>query len=137
MEPKVLITSSPTDAGISYWDLRTGAEHLRYKSCASPPHSLTSVADHFLTSSQVRDAKSSTSGSILYWLWNKPEIEVRSFLAEAIRPIACNSQGTYIVGGGIFGDIYFWEVANGKLLKKWHAHYMAVSCLAFIDPATF
>ncbi|KAH6824676.1 Transducin/WD40 repeat-like superfamily protein [Perilla frutescens var. hirtella] len=133
MEPEVLIASSPTDAGISCWDLRTGAEHLHYKSCASPPHGLASVAGRFLASSQVRDAKSSTSGSILYWSWNKPQIEVRSFPAEAIRPIACNSQGTYIAGGGISGDIYFWEVATGKLLKKWHAHYRAVTCLAFND----
>ncbi|KAH6758948.1 hypothetical protein C2S51_019183 [Perilla frutescens var. frutescens] len=109
MEPEVVIASSPTDAGISCWDLHTGAEHLRYKSCASPPHGLASVAGHFLAFSQVRDAKSSTSGSILYWSWNKPQIEVRSFPAEAIRPIACNSQGTYITGGGISGDIYFWE----------------------------
>lgn len=58
---------------------------------------------------------------------------MRSFPAEAIRPIACNSQGTYIAGGGISGDIYFWEVATGKLLKKWHAHYRAVSCLVFND----
>ncbi|KAH6778247.1 Transducin/WD40 repeat-like superfamily protein [Perilla frutescens var. frutescens] len=117
MEPEVLIASSPTDADISCWDLRTGAEHLRYKSCAFPPHGPASVADRFLASSQ-------------------PQIEVRSFPAEAIRPIACNSQGTNIVRRGISGDIYFWEVATGKLLKKWHAHYTAVTylaCLAFND----
>ncbi|XP_042056724.1 protein ROOT INITIATION DEFECTIVE 3-like [Salvia splendens] len=133
MEPEIIIASSPTDAGVSCWDLRTGAEHLRYRSCASPLHGLTSVAGRFLASSQVRDAKSSTSGSILYWSWNKAQVEVRSFPAEPIRPIACNSQGTYIAGGGISGDIYFWEVATGKLLKKWHAHYRAVTCLAFND----
>ncbi|KAL1546951.1 protein ROOT INITIATION DEFECTIVE 3-like [Salvia divinorum] len=133
MEPEIIIASSPTDAGVSCWDLRTGAEHLRYKSCASPLHGLTSIAGRFLASSQVRDAKSSTSGSILYWSWNKSQVEVRSFPAEPIRPIACNNQGTYIAGGGISGDIYFWEVATGKLLKKWHAHYRAVTCLAFND----
>ncbi|KAH6782218.1 Transducin/WD40 repeat-like superfamily protein [Perilla frutescens var. frutescens] len=55
-----------------------------------------------------------------------------SFPIEAIRPIACNNKGTYIAGGGISGDIYFWEVATGKLLK-WHAYYRAVTCLAFND----
>ncbi|KAL8513870.1 hypothetical protein ACS0TY_013112 [Phlomoides rotata] len=133
MEPEVVIASSPTDAGISCWDLRTGAEHLRYKSCASTPHGLSSIDGRFLASSQVRDAKSSASGSILYWSWNKPQVEVRSFPAEPIKPLACNSQGTYIAGGGVSGDIYFWEVATGKLLKKWHAHYRAVSCLTFND----
>ncbi|KAK6160688.1 hypothetical protein DH2020_004069 [Rehmannia glutinosa] len=128
MEAEVVLASSPTDAGVSCWDLHTGAEHLRYKSCASSPHGLASVAGRFLASSQLRDRKSS-SGSILYWSWNKPQVEVRSFPAEPIKALVSNSQGTYIAGGGVSGDIYFWEVATGKLLKKWHAHYRAVSCL--------
>ncbi|KAK6160695.1 hypothetical protein DH2020_004076 [Rehmannia glutinosa] len=132
MEAEVVLASSPTDAGVSCWDLHTGAEHLRYKSCASSPHGLASVAGRFLASSQLRDRKSS-SGSILYWSWNKPQVEVRSFPAEPIKALVSNSQGTYIAGGGVSGDIYFWEVATGKLLKKWHAHYRAVSCLVFND----
>ncbi|GFP91721.1 protein root initiation defective 3 [Phtheirospermum japonicum] len=130
MEAEVVLASSPTDDGVSCWDLRTGAEHIRHKSCASPPHGLASVAGHFLASSQLRDRKSS-SGSVFYWSWNK--VEVRSFPAEAVKPLVANSQGTYIAGGGVSGDIYFWEVATGKLLKKWHAHYRAVSCLVFND----
>ncbi|PIN16451.1 WD40 repeat protein [Handroanthus impetiginosus] len=133
MEPEVIIASSPTDAGVSCWDLRNGVEHLRYKSCASPSHGLASVAGRFLASSQVRDAKLSSSGSIFYWSWNKPQVEVRSFPAEPIKPLVSNSHGTYIAGGGVSGDIYFWEVATGKLLKKWHAHYRAVTCLVFND----
>ncbi|KAI3465344.1 hypothetical protein Pfo_022007 [Paulownia fortunei] len=75
MEAEVVLASYPTDAGVSCWDLHTGAEHLRYKSCASPRHGLAS--------------------------------------------------GTYIAGGGVSGNISFWE--------KWHAHYGAVSCLVFND----
>ncbi|CAA0814350.1 Protein ROOT INITIATION DEFECTIVE 3 [Striga hermonthica] len=132
MEAEVVLASSPTDNGVSCWDLHTGAEILRHKSCASPPHGLISVAGHFIASSQLRDGKSS-SGSIFYWSWNKPQIEVRSFPAEPIKPLVSNCQGTYIAGGGVSGDVYFWEVATGKLLKKWHAHYRAVSCLVFND----
>ncbi|GER51347.1 transducin/WD40 repeat-like superfamily protein [Striga asiatica] len=132
MEAEAVLASSPTDNGVSCWDLHTGAEILRHKSCASPPHGLVSVAGRFLASSQLRDGKSS-SGSIFYWSWNKPQIEVRSFPAEPIKPLVSNSQGTYIAGGGVSGDVYFWEVATGKLLKKWHAHYRAVSCLVFND----
>lgn len=130
MEDEVVIASSSADAGIGCWDLRSGAEHLRYRSCASPSHGLVSVAGRFLASSQLRDS-SSSSGSILLWSWNKPQVEVKSFPAEAINPLACNSDGTYIVGGGVSGDIYLWEVATGRLLKKWHGHYRAVTCLVF------
>ncbi|RVW40531.1 Protein ROOT initiation defective 3 [Vitis vinifera] len=146
---EVVVASSPVDAGISCWDLQSGAEHLRHRSCASPPHGLVCVADRFFASSQLRDSSSSSSsGSIFYWSWSKvfvsslflpskptpkPQVEVKSFPAEPIKPLAANREGTYIAGGGLSGDIYFWEVASGRLLKKWHAHYRAVTCLVFSD----
>lgn len=58
---------------------------------------------------------------------------MKSFPAEPIIPLIANSDGTYLVGGGVSGYIYLWEVATGKLLKKWHGHYRGVSCLAFCD----
>ncbi|KAK6938671.1 WD40 repeat [Dillenia turbinata] len=127
---EVVIASSSTDAGIGCWELQTGAEQLRYKSCASPSHGLTSVGNRFLASSQIT---SSSSGSILYWSWSKPHVEVRSFPAEPIRPLISNSHGTYLIGGGVSGHIYFWEVTTGRLLQKWHAHYRGVTCLALSD----
>ncbi|PSR99780.1 Protein ROOT INITIATION DEFECTIVE like [Actinidia chinensis var. chinensis] len=133
MDPELVIASSAADAGIGCWDLHSGAEHLRYRSCASPPHGLVCVGRCFLASSQLRPPSSSSSGSVLYWSWNKPQVEVKSFPAEPINPLASNSDGTYIVGGGASGDMYLWEVATGRLLKKWHAHYRAVTCLVFSD----
>ncbi|CAH1427395.1 unnamed protein product [Lactuca virosa] len=106
MEDEVVIASSSIEARIGCWGLRSGAEHLRYRSCASPPHGLVSVVGRFLASSQLRDS-SSSSGSVLFWSWNK--VEVKSFPAEAINPLACNSDGTYIVGGGVSCHIYLWE----------------------------
>ncbi|KAK4348826.1 hypothetical protein RND71_031581 [Anisodus tanguticus] len=129
---ELVIASSATDAGIGCWDLHTGAEHLRYRSCSSPSHGLTCVGGRFLASSQLRESKSSSS-SILYWSWNKPQVEVKSFPAEPINPLVSNSDGTYIAGGGASGDIFLWQVATGKLLKKWHAHYRGVTCLLFND----
>ncbi|GFY86852.1 transducin/WD40 repeat-like superfamily protein [Actinidia rufa] len=61
------------------------------------------------------------------------QVEVKSFPAELINPLTSTSDGTYIVGVGDYGDIYLWEVAMGSLLKKWHAHYRAVTCLVFSD----
>ncbi|KAG2663648.1 hypothetical protein I3760_16G042900 [Carya illinoinensis] len=129
---EVVVASSSVDAGIGSWDLATGAELLRYKSCASPPHGLAYVGQRFLASSQLRDP-SASSGSVLFWSWSKPQVEVKSFPAEPIKPLAANREGTYIVGGGLSGDIYLWEVASGRQLRKWHAHYRAVTCLVFSD----
>ncbi|EXB71793.1 WD repeat-containing protein 18 [Morus notabilis] len=129
---EVVVASSSVDAGIGCWDLQSGAEQLRYKSCASPRHGLVCVGRRFLASSQLRNS-SASSGSVLYWTWSKPQVEVKSFPAEQIKPLAANREGTYIVGGGLSGDIYLWEVASGSLLKNWHAHYRAVTCLVFSD----
>ncbi|KAG1327573.1 protein ROOT INITIATION DEFECTIVE 3 [Cocos nucifera] len=132
---EVVIASSPVDSGIGCWDLRSGAEQLRYRSCASSPHGLLSVARRFLASSQVRDspAAASASAPIFFWSWDKPQVEVRSFPAEPIGPLVSNSEGTYIIGGGLSGTIYLWEMASGKLLNKWRAHYRTVTCLTLSD----
>lgn len=66
----VIASSSIDDAGIGCWDLQSGAEQLRYKSCASPPHGLACIGGRFLASSQLRQP-SSSSGSVHYWSWSK------------------------------------------------------------------
>ncbi|KAJ1435393.1 WD40/YVTN repeat-like-containing domain superfamily [Sesbania bispinosa] len=129
---EVVLASSSVDGGIGCWDLKTGAEQLRYKSCSSPSHGLVSVGAHFLASSQLRDP-SASSGSVFYWSWSKPQVEVKSFPAEPIKPLAANHTGTYLAGGALSGDIYLWEVETGRLLKKWHGHYRAVTCLVFSE----
>lgn len=129
---EVVIASSSNDAGIGCWDLKTGTEQLRYKTCASPPHGLISVGGRFLASSQLRET-SASSGSVLYWSWSKPQPEVKNFPAEPIKPLAADSLGTYIVGGGSSGNVYLWEVATGRLLKKWRAHLRGVTCLVFSE----
>ncbi|KFK34207.1 hypothetical protein AALP_AA5G114800 [Arabis alpina] len=125
-----VIASSSIDSGIGSWDLKTGEKKVLYKTCASPPHGLTAVGEKFLAASQLRNT-SASSGSIFFWSWNKPQVEVRSFPVEPIQALAANNEGTYLVGGGTSGDIYLWEVATGKLLKKWHGHYRSVTCLVF------
>ncbi|KAL8093657.1 hypothetical protein AgCh_035516 [Apium graveolens] len=136
MEDEIVIAASlPTDAGISCFDLHSGAEHLRYRTCASPPHSLISVGGRYLAASQVRDA-AANSGSVFYWSWNKPQVEVKCFPSEPIDTLVCDDDGSFIIGGAISGDIYIWQVATGRLLKKWHAHYRAVSCLVYVDQST-
>ncbi|RXH91691.1 hypothetical protein DVH24_020714 [Malus domestica] len=93
--------------GIGCWDLRTGAEQLRYKLCASPPHGLICVGERFLASSQLCKP-SASSGSVRYWSWSKLQVDVKSFPEEPINPLSANSEGT--------------SVNTGILLKKWHPH---------------
>lgn len=126
-----MLVASPVDAGITGWDLATGAQRVHLRSCASPRHGLTTVGQHFVAASQIQ--KTSAGGALTYWEWNKPQPEIKSFPVEPIGPVACNSDGTYFVGGGSSGRIYLWEVASGRLLRVWSAHYKAVTCLIFFD----
>lgn len=41
----------------------------------------------------------------------QPQVEVKCFPAEPINPLVSNREGTYIVGGGVSGDIYLWQVS--------------------------
>ncbi|XP_057845764.2 protein ROOT INITIATION DEFECTIVE 3, partial [Cryptomeria japonica] len=130
---EVVVVASPVDAGITGWDLATGAERVHLRSCSSSRHGLAAVGLHFVAASQIQKTSTSASGAIFCWAWNKPQAEIRSFPVEPIGPIACNSDGTYIVGGGSSGRIYLWEIGSGRLLRVWPAHYKAVTRLIFSD----
>ncbi|RZC45672.1 hypothetical protein C5167_038619 [Papaver somniferum] len=130
---EVIMASSILDAGISCFDIEIGAEQLRFKSCASTPHGLISLCKRFFVSTQVHEFSSYSSGYILYWLWTKAVTDVKIFPSEPISPLVSNSNDTYIIGGGCSGNIYLWEVAGGRLLKKWNAHYRGVTCLVLSE----
>ncbi|KAK8966380.1 Protein SPA1-RELATED 4 [Platanthera guangdongensis] len=130
---ELVVASSSVDNNIGCWDLHSGIEQLRYRSCASPPHGLLSVSQHFLASSQLRENPSSSTAPIFFWSWDKPQVQVKSFPAEPIGPLVSDSDGSYIIGGGSSGAIYLWEIASGKLLNKWNAHYRSVTCLTLSD----
>ncbi|CAN8254851.1 unnamed protein product [Cochlearia groenlandica] len=117
-----VIASSSIDGGIGRWDLKTGEENLRFKSCATPPSAKNSSPP---LSSVTHPLPLALSSSGLGTRSKKLPCRV------SIKAISANSEGTYIVGGGNSGDIYLWEVSTGKLLKKCHGHYRSVTCLVF------
>ncbi|KAF0908561.1 hypothetical protein E2562_026348 [Oryza meyeriana var. granulata] len=127
---QLVLAASSADAGVAAWDLRTGAEAIRHCTCASRPRALTVVADRFLAAAQV---SAGNSAPIHYYHWDKPQVAVKSFPVEPIRALITDPEGSYLIGGGVSGDIFFWEVASGELLVQWHAHYRAVRCLALYD----
>ncbi|CAN6212211.1 unnamed protein product [Urochloa humidicola] len=131
--PKQLVlTASSADAGVAAWDLRTGAEEIRHRPCASRPHALASVAGRFLAAAQAPPA-GGNSGTVHFYHWDKPQVAVKSFPAEPIRALLADQEGSYLIGGGSNGNLFLWEVASGELLHTWHAHYRAVRCLALYD----
>jgi len=54
----------------------------------------------------------------------QPQVEVKSFPAEPITPLAANHSGTYLVGGGLSGEIYLWEVSFLLLCVIMHQQFV-------------
>ncbi|KAL2613240.1 hypothetical protein R1flu_024932 [Riccia fluitans] len=122
------------DAGVTLWDAASGALLSHLRSCAAPRNALCPVGSQFLAASQsLKSSSSSSGGAIFFWAWNKNQVACKSYPVEPIVPLASTSEGSYLAGGGLSGQIYLWEVPSGKLLRVWAGHYKAVSCLVFSD----
>ncbi|URD73798.1 WD repeat-containing protein 18-like [Musa troglodytarum] len=105
----------PVDAGIGCWDLRSGSEQLRYRSCSSAPHGLLSIAGRFLASSQLRDSPSSASSPIFFWSFPLSRLDRLFPIQKALTSWEEDHPAASTSG-------------SGKLLARWHAHYRSVTC---------
>jgi len=131
---EAVVVSSSTDAGVTVWDLASGALLSHLRSCSSPRNALACVGLHHLAAAQLhKPSSASPGGAVFFWAWHKNQVAFKSYPVEPIAPLACTSDGAYLSGGGASGRIYFWEVASGRLLRVWPAHYKAVSCLVFSE----
>lgn len=41
----------------------------------------------------------------------QPQVEVKCFPSEPINVLVCDNDGSFIIGGGVSGDIYIWQVS--------------------------
>ncbi|XP_021634654.1 protein ROOT INITIATION DEFECTIVE 3 isoform X2 [Manihot esculenta] len=130
-EALVACSDRSMGTGIAIWDIRTGDRLLHIPTCASPPHGLLCLGNQFLVASQVNKHGSVGGGAIFTWPFNKPQSPLRSYPIEAIGPISCTKDGVYLAGGAPSGNVYIWEVANGRLLKTWRAHHKSLKCMTF------
>ncbi|XP_021681000.2 protein ROOT INITIATION DEFECTIVE 3 [Hevea brasiliensis] len=130
-EALVACSDRSMGTGIAIWDIRTGDPLLHIPTCASPPHGLLCLGNQFLVASQVNKHGSVGGGAIFTWPLKKSQSPLRSYPIEAIGPISCTMDGVYLAGGAPSGNVYIWEVANGRLLKTWRAHHKSLKCMAF------
>ncbi|CAK7336679.1 unnamed protein product [Dovyalis caffra] len=130
---EVLVVCSDRNmgTGIAIWDMETGDRIMHIPTCASPLHGLLCLRDQFLVASQVNKHGSVGGGAIFTWSINKPQQPLRSYPLEAIGPLTCTKDGLFLAAGSPSGNAYLWEVADGRLLKTWHAHRKCLKCLIF------
>ena len=63
-------------------------------------------------------------------LWQLPDA------GERAVSLAFSADASLLVSGEKWGDLALWDMATGKLQRKWEAHLSAVSSVAFADDAT-
>ncbi|KAD4889085.1 hypothetical protein E3N88_21158 [Mikania micrantha] len=122
--------------GLTIWDIETGDHLLHIPTCASPFHGITCLRNQYLVASQIQRPGSVAGGVIFTWPFSKPRASLRSYSVESIEPVSSTKDGIYLAGGAASGNIYLWEVIEGKLLKTWHAHNSPLTCLAFSDDSS-
>ncbi|OMO84068.1 hypothetical protein CCACVL1_11024 [Corchorus capsularis] len=136
-EALVVCSDRSTGVGITVRDLETGEQLLHIPTCAAAPNGLLCLRNHFLAASQSNRHGSFGGGAIFIWPLNKPQSPLRSYTMEAIGPLSCTNDGIYIAGGAPSGNLYLWEVANGRLLRTWRPHHKSFKCMVFSHDGSF
>lgn len=54
------------------------------------------------------------------------QLQERSFVAERLTALAASPDGCVCAGGGVSGALYAWDIASGRLLRTWPAHYQVL-----------
>ncbi|GJT57987.1 root initiation defective 3-like protein [Tanacetum coccineum] len=115
-EALVVCGSKNLTVGVTIWDIETGDHLLHIPTCASPFQGITCLRDQYLVATQIH--------------------HLGSVAVEAIEHLTSTKDGIYLAGGATSGNVYLWEVINGKLLKTWHAHNSPLTCLAFSNDSS-
>lgn len=71
------------------------------------------------------------------WKIGKESPILRSGVAEKINCVTITSDGLFLVGGGLSGIIYVWDIVSGNLLRFWNGHYKSITSLQFCYNDTY
>uniref|UniRef100_A0A0E0PKC1 Uncharacterized protein n=1 Tax=Oryza rufipogon TaxID=4529 RepID=A0A0E0PKC1_ORYRU len=123
-EKEAMLVVCANDVGLVY-DINTCEKIMYIHDCVAPPCGLAFV-DGFLLAASRTDKDQPIFGSAIYfWAPSKIKEVQKSYVAEAIGPIACSKDGVYLVGGASSGHTYIWEDAT--LIINWFAPFVNVS----------
>ena len=121
---------------LSVVDSDNKAVHPAFKDCdptSSSAVCLVSGASSYSgigSQGDVLIAAQSKTASIHVYQWHKPQSHVLCRMQELITALACDTMGTYLLGGTKKGWLYFWEIGTGKLLNFWQGHFKPVKTVA-------
>lgn len=71
------------------------------------------------------------------WKMGKESPILRSGIAEKLNCVTITYDGLFLVGGGLSGIIYIWDITSGNLLRFWNGHYKSITSLQFCANDTY
>jgi len=117
------LASSSSQGTAHLCDPRSGSLIRTLKDCRACDNG-TCASEHFVATAE-RDR------SFVYvWSWGKEQPQYRCQAAERLTCVACTSDGAHCFAGAASGKLYLWQVASGRLLLAWDAHFKAATALS-------
>ena len=123
MQPESLLAASSTQGVAQQCDPRSGALLRTLKDCRACGNGLAASA-HFVATAE-RDRS-----FVHLWSWGKEQPHYRCQAPERLTCIAATADGAHCFAGAASGKLYLWQVASGRLLLAWDAHFKAATALA-------
>lgn len=71
------------------------------------------------------------------WCWKTGQLKAKIPLTEKLTSLTVSNDGIYCVAGTGSGRLSVWELATGRLLREWSAHYKAITALRFTSDDVF
>ncbi len=148
-------------------DLSTGSQLCQYKGNASSRNCVALLGDHHLVAAQANKGPLLFWAWHKVCVYNHPSLLLilgdshtiphsalvtkqhlpthfsqdaavqRAFAAGQVTCIAATHCGTYLAAGSSTGVVWVWDVASGRLLATWPAHFKAASAMAWSSSGTF
>ena len=115
-----------TDKAVAHVvDAHSGASLHTLKDCRPTPNGLVASTSVVMTAE-------STRSFVNIWSWRKEQPRYRCQTPERVTCLVCSADGAHCVGGGVSGKLYLWQVATGRLLLSWDAHFKPATALHFV-----
>ncbi|KAJ3107018.1 WD repeat-containing protein 18 [Phlyctochytrium planicorne] len=126
---EVAVVGYATDAPIDVWDVQTGATIGSLKGNNCGPGCLAIGRSCFQSAASLQK-------HMIYSAQNgKPLVHDQAIskfvLPEKLGSMTLSNNGRYVVGAGISGRFYIWEVISGRLIGMSDSHFKPVRVVRF------
>ncbi|KAI9336573.1 WD40-repeat-containing domain protein [Obelidium mucronatum] len=69
---------------------------------------------------------------VLFWTWTKESSPTSKLsVPELLSALAISNNGKWVVGGGMSGRVYMWELSTGNMIAMYDAHFKPIKVVAF------